>query len=413
MLKKEKYHGEIWFPETEERKCFCILTFRDGELSLETNLVSNSIHYKHQIIYGAFTGLGYLTFLDCHIKSTSSGLISNATYLPQYCFMHPDHFVDPFNLVFKKFSISNDELTIWRQPKLEIDLSNKTLQFDTEEYHTFRVESIKLDIKLVFWIASKFGHHEFSSKTQGSVKFTADDPVKVIDAIDIYQTFQKLVQFLSGQTRPFNYFNFQCLNCESWGSLYFQDENYTDNRFLYFTTDFNEILPDLSQLLESIFDNESFYFCVTKLLDNQAAGKLSHSKRFTNSISCVEAYGKLFGQHERPTLKQLLRDNAELIIKMTDITKEKLDNFISKIIRSRDYHIHSNIKNQNIFSDFELLYISLLLDIIVGIRLLQEVNIAQIIIDKIIKKGRLAYMRTQATNKILRHDSLRNSRFES
>src|SRR5690606_22782642 len=114
-------------------------------------------------------------------------------------------------------------------------------------------------------------------------------------------------------------------------------------------------------------NNESFSFCVNKLLDNQATGKLSHSKRFTNSISCLEAHGKLFGQHKKPTVKQLLRDNAELIIEMTDITKEKLDNFMSKIIRSRDYHIHSNIKNQNIFSDFELLYISLLLDIIVGI----------------------------------------------
>lgn len=388
MLKKERYHGEVWFLENEAKRCFCILTFKNGEVSLETNLVSDKIHYKHQTILGAFTGLGYLTFLDCHIKSTSSGLTSNAIYLPQYCFIHPDHLVDPRSLVFKKFSVSNDELTVWRQPKLDLDISNKTLKFDTEECHSLRIENIKLAIELVFSVNSTFGRGEFSSKTRGSVKFTSDTTVKVIGAIDVYRTFQKLIQFISGQTCQFNYFNFQCLDCESWGSLYFQDDVYKDSTFTYFTIDFNDLLPDLPRLFDSIFNNESFSFCVTKLLDNQTTGKLSHSKRFTNSISCLEAYGRRFGQQKKSTLKQFLKDNDELIIKMTDITNDNLDEFASKIIRSRDYHVHSNIANQNIFSDFELLYISLLLDIIVAIRLLQDVNVSQIIIDKIITKGR-------------------------
>src|SRR5690606_24443082 len=122
------------------------------------------------------------------------------------------------------------------------------------------------------------------------------------------------------------HFNFQCLDCESWGSLYFQDDNFVDNRFLYFTIDFSEILPDLPRLFDSIFNNESFSFCVTKLLDNQTTGKLSHSKRFTNSISCLEAYSKRFGQQKKPTLKQFLKDNSEFIVKITDITNDNLDN---------------------------------------------------------------------------------------
>lgn len=409
MLKKEKYHGEVWLPETEGQKCFCILTFKNNEILLETNLVSNEIHYKHQTILGVFTELGYLTFLDCLVKSTSSGLTSHATYLPQYSFMHPDHFVDPQTLLFKKFSISNDELAIWRQQKFDIDWSNKTLKFDTKENHSFRIETVKSAIDLIFSVSYTLGQDEFRSKIQGSVKFNPETPVKVIKAIDIYYTFQKLIQFLSGQTRQFNHFNFQCEGCESWGSLYFQDDNYKDNRSLYFTTNYNEILPALPKLLETIFNDESFSFCVTKLLDNHVSGKQSHSKRFTNSISCLEAYGKRFGKYAKPTLKQLLKDNSEFILKMTGVTHENLDDFVSKIIRSRDYHVHSNIKNQNICSDFELLYISILLDIIVGIRLLQEVNVSQIIIDKIIEKGRSVYMDTQAVNKILGYDYLRNN----
>ncbi|UZJ64685.1 hypothetical protein OKW96_20480 [Sphingobacterium sp. KU25419] len=88
MFEKEKYYGEIWLPENEEQKCFCILIFKNEKVILETNLGSNMQLLKEERILGVFTGLGHLTFIDCEVSSKSSGMISSFMYEPRYTFQH-------------------------------------------------------------------------------------------------------------------------------------------------------------------------------------------------------------------------------------------------------------------------------------------------------------------------------------
>ncbi|MNL48424.1 hypothetical protein D3C87_1712830 [compost metagenome] len=82
------------------------------------------------------------------------------------------------------------------------------------------------------------------------------------------------------------------------------------------------------------------------------------------------------------------------------------DDFMSKVIRSRDYHVHSNIKNKNIFTDFELLYIGFLLDFTVGLGLMQKLNVSKKTQDKVIMQGESVFVNMQMSNKILNQDPL-------
>lgn len=406
MLKKEKYHGEIWFPEKEDKRCFCVLTYSKEEVLLETNLVRDILDYKHQLILGVFTGLGHLTFLDNEIHLVSGGIINSAIYKPKYAFVFAEHFIDPINLKFQNFIVSNNELIDWIEPRYNHDFKNKTVKIPEEKINSFRIDEIGLTIELGYSTSYKLGNEELVFKNTGYLKFKSDSQIKLIEAIEYYNKIQKLIQFITGRTKQFIDFNFQCVECENWGSVYFKDKAFKDSRFTYFSMNFEGVLPKLTALIKLLYLNKDFHFCVSKLLDNHIEGQLSHSKRFTNSISSLEAYSKLFGHHKNTKLSSFLIKNKELLISAGRITEEKINEFISKIIRSRDYHVHSNTNNVDVFSDFELLYISFLLDIVVAIELLKKIEIPKNEIEKIIYQARSVFNDMQNVNKILSQDSL-------
>ncbi|WP_418499375.1 hypothetical protein [Flagellimonas sp.] len=113
MKKKEKYYGEVWFSDNQSEKQFCILSFVDDDLVLETNLHSQKSTYKEVQIIGLFTGLGYLTFIDCKIKLSSSGITETRVYQPKYSFVSESHFINPSSLFLTEFYIVNNAIVKW------------------------------------------------------------------------------------------------------------------------------------------------------------------------------------------------------------------------------------------------------------------------------------------------------------
>ena len=81
--KSKKYYGEVWFVEKEGEKQFCILSFNEDDIWLETNLHSKQRHYKEPQILGSFTGAGHFTFIDCRIQHSSSGVTETRIYRRQ------------------------------------------------------------------------------------------------------------------------------------------------------------------------------------------------------------------------------------------------------------------------------------------------------------------------------------------
>ena len=75
--------------------------------------------------------------------------------------------------------------------------------------------------------------------------------------------------------------------------------------------------------------------------------------------------------------------------------------FPSKVVRSRDYHVHSNIANKNVYSEYELLYISFLFDFVIGYLLLETLGVSEDLLKKFIMHGNSVFIDMKRTNEIL------------
>lgn len=406
MFGKNKYYGEVWFVNKEDSKCFCILSFTEGRVLLETNLKSKYKVYKHPIILGTFTGLGYITFIDCKITYSESGISETRIYSPKYSFISAYHFIEPTNLKIKKFQISNDGIVDWIRKTHWYDFTEDKLIKQNDVSQNFRIDEIGLSIELAQSTSSNTGHKEFVLKNNGYLNFESDHEISILEAFDYYNTFQKVLQFITAKTKQFSFFSFECLSCGEWANIYYQEDRFEKSGSGYIHLAYNEVSKDLSTIVENAYTSKSFIFCLDKLMENLLGIKLSHSRRFINSIATFEAYNKLYTNQKSNKLINYLRANKESLITISKIEESYFDNFSAKIIRSRDYHIHSNLNNKNIFSDFELLYISFLLDYTVGLGLLQNINISKEILDKVIKKGQSVFIDMQNTNRILSKDPL-------
>lgn len=409
MFKESKYYGEVWFVDKEVSKCFCVLTFINGKVSLETNLRENRSVYKHQIILGAFTGLGYITFIDCKIKYSESGITESRVYHPKYSFISAFHFIEPVNLKFKKFKISNDAIVDWIHKTHWFDFTEDKLIKQDDISQQFKIDEIGLSIELKQSSSSIPSHKEFVLKNNGYLNFEADNEISLLTAFDYYNTFQKLLQFITAKTKQFSFFSFQCLSCGEWANVYYQEERYEKSGSSYIHLSYDEVSRDLPILINNAYITESFRFCLDRLMENLLGVKLSHSRRFTNAITTFEAYNKLYTYQKNNKLINYLKYNKENIIAISKIDENSFNDFSSKIIRSRDYHVHSNLNNKNIYSDFELLYISFLLDYTVGLGLLQHMNISKEVLDRVILQGESVFVDMQRTNKILSDDPLKNT----
>ncbi|WP_166962130.1 ApeA N-terminal domain 1-containing protein [Yeosuana marina] len=410
MFKESKYYGELWLVDKEESKCFCVLSYIDGKVSLETNLRINNFAYKHQIILGVFNGLGYITFVDCKIKYTQSGISEVNIYQPKYSFISAYHFIEPINLKFKKFQISNDAIVDWIRKMHWYSFTEDKLIKQDDISQQFKINEIGLSIELVQSSSSKTGHKEFILKNNGYLNFESEEKISLLTAFDYYNTFQKVLQFISTKTKQFSFFSFKCLSCGEWANVYYQEDRFEKTGSSYIHLSYDEVAKDLPILVNNAYTSESFRFCLDKLMENLLGVKLSHSRRFTNTIATFEAYNKLYTNQKNNKLINYLNYNRDNIISISKIDENKFNDFSSKVIRSRDYHVHSNLNNKNIYSDFELLYISYLLDYTVGLGIFQQMKISNEILDKVIRQGQSVFIDMQRTNEILSHDPLKTNK---
>ncbi len=411
MLNEEKYHGEIWFPDYYDDRCFCVLSYKNGQVFLETNLGVPEIAYvnKHIKILGLFTGVGYLTFLDCKVRQSSRGVVSSYTYKARYTFVHSEEFYVP-ELTTKSFSISYNGLLDWRRLESCFVAKEQIINYGREESHVFEIGPKDLSIEMLFFSRLNFDKNKTIAQDYSKIRLNYNIDVTLGRAIDDYEIFQKLIQFLTGNAPRFNSFDYLCPTSNKWGTVYFEDNGYKELKTGYFLIDFRDIVEYLPTLINLLYTDEKFLFCLDRLLDNHIDGRLSHSKRFTNSISTFEGFHKLYSSRKNSKLNFFLEEQKDLIIKIMKIEESKFKDFASKVVRSRSYHVHANIDDYgstNIFSDFELLYISFALDVIIAIRLLEHTHVSSTIIDNIIYHGKMTYSGLQSLNRELRRDSIR------
>ncbi len=391
MKKDQKYYGEVWFPTHPEKKHFAIISFDDDNLLLETNLIA-SMSTRVPKILGSFIGLGHLTFQDCRIQFASTGITEVRIYNPKYTFISGNHFIDETLNNILEFSVINDTIVNWVHHFTRYDTDKKELQ-----YKEFSDEYIITERKLKITIRHYLNFHskrsELNIKNKGSIIFELEEPVDILGAISIYDQFQKMLQLLFGSSSKFERFSFKCPECNEWQEIYFNDKKLTKSTQNYVHTEYEKVKGDLDKVLIAVYSNENFKFCLDKLMENFITKQVSHNKRFTNSIATFEAYSKLYSGLNGNNLSKSIKHFKEIFILIGKFSEEEWKLFPSKIVRSRDFHIHSNIANKKVYSEYELLFISFLFDFVVGYLLVHNLKVSKYLLQKFIRHGNNTFER--------------------
>ncbi|SDS90046.1 ApeA N-terminal domain 1-containing protein [Winogradskyella sediminis] len=409
MFKENKYFGEVWFKNSEDTKCFCVLELIDDKIFITTNLTEKYTAYQIDVIYGMFIGLGYVTFVNCNIQHSSTGIVETKVYRPKYTFVCAYHLIDPINLKTNEFQIDNAAIVKWvRKMNWYNSIEDKVEKQEDIKHQTVISEDLTLTITKSTTYTS---NHDFLRMDNvGYVDFKLGKNLSILESIELYNSFQKLFHFIYGKSVQFKSFNFKCLSCGKWASLYYKDDFNKENISGFITLDYDTINEDLSKIIKHWFTNPDITYCADIIIENLLSVKTSHSRRFTNSYSAFEAYSFKFGKtYKNPTVEKYLLEHKELIHRITSIPENEIKGYVSKIVRHRDYLTHRNKIKNNIFSQFELLYISFLLDYIVGIGLMGKMDVSAEVIDKIMLRAKSTYQDMQSVNKLLNKDVLDNS----
>jgi len=329
MKKDQKYYGEVWFAGEESNKQFAVLFYKDEDLMLETNLCAPRTVYKQPQILGVFTGLGYVTFIDCHIQQSSSGMVETRIYRPKYSFVSADHFVDALNTKVSEFSVINDAIVKWVNHYTWYDhLDDKLLYKKFDDLYT--IDEIGLEITISHYLNFQSERTELHIKNRGSILFKKDEPVDILEAIKIYDQFQKMLQLLFGRSAKFERFSFKCLSCGEWQQVYYNDKKLTKSTHTYVHTDYEKVKVDLNKVLNAVYTDNSFQFCLDKLMENFIATHTSHNKRFTNSIASFEAFGKLYSGHKSNNLSKFIKHYKTAFVLIGKFTDDEWKSFPSK-----------------------------------------------------------------------------------
>lgn len=410
MFKENKYFGEVWFKESEDDKCFCTLELINNEVYITTNLTKRYAAYQIEVIYGVFNSLGYLTFVNCKIKNSNTGIVETITYNPKYTFICAHHLIEPVNLKINEFQIDNLAIVKWVRKMHWYNSIEDRLEKQEDVIHKTDI-SVSLSLTITKSTSYTSNHDFFRMDNVGYVDFKSKENLSILDSIEIYNSFQKLFHFIYGKSVQFKSFNFKCLSCGEWASLYYKDDFNKENISGFITLDYDTIKDELSSLIKHWYNNENIGYCADIIIENLLSVKTSHSRRFTNSYSAFEAYSFKFGKsYKNPSVEKYLLEHKEMLVDITNIPEEEMKPYVSKIVRHRDYLIHRTKSKNNIFSQFELLYISFLLDYIVGIGLMKQMDASEKIIEKIIGRAKSTYQDMQSVNKLLNKDLLESTK---
>jgi hypothetical protein len=402
MFDEGKYYGEIWLPENDNIKYFCVLEFLEGNVYLETNLSNRSPEYKKELIYGVFNSLGYLTFVNNSVKQSTVGIISFKKYSPEYVFVSSHHKIDPYNLKIKEFKIDNSAFNEWIRSFHWFDNDNNKIEKEEDVRHKVFIKEKLLEIEIIKTTKHVSNLNSFNLINVGYVSFNSQNELSVMETIEIYKTFQKFLLLFYGKSNHFKSFRIKCLSCGEWFSLYFNDDLVNEIHSNFIKFNYIEIKNDLNRILQEWYLNEDVQFCSDIILENILTTKVSHSRRFTNSLASFEAFNKRFGaNHKNPTVEKYFNDLKNIFIEIMMIEEEYFKGFVKKIIRTRDYYVHGNKKQMDIFSKFELLYISFLIDFVIGVELSKQLGFSNENIKDIINKATSVYVFMQSTNRIL------------
>lgn len=400
LFKKERYYGEIWLPEKEDHKQFCTLDVIDNDIFLSSLLSTDLLSFKLDIIYGVFNDLGHLTFVNCNVIRSETGVVSYKKICPDYTFASANHLIEPKGIRLKSIEIENNTINDFISTFHIMNPLN-----DKVEIQSVEVKKIIISEDLTLSLCKNYGieSNRFGTNilNHGILKFDFNTEKSLLQSIEIYKQFQKFcIVFFSG-IEKYNYFKSACLECGKKYNIIFNDElafKHHQGIFHEFTFKDFESFP---KVIANWYNNEDAKYCFDVIIENYLSKKVSNSRRFTNSIASFEAFYKLFSKEKKHSKLNMRIVEYKDIFYLINPNIGDIGSFSAKMIRIRDYYVHGNREQKTEHSSFDLLYYSLLFDFVVIRELSIVLDFDEKYIDKIEKAATSVFKSQMPINRIL------------
>ena len=390
------YYGEIGFHE-DEINCFCVLKKNlDNEVLLITNLIKTKPDQSESIIYGVFSGLGCLTFVENQLVFSETGMITMAKYEPDLTFIG-NHFIStPKDFKTNKISIVNPDLRKWIDVNL-FDLTSlkKGVLFDKHINHSITIpNALKIDIKTNNIVSSSKDDYSLilTNNSILDIEFIYDNK-SVFESIEIYNKFQKFLLFFNESISQFVTFKINCLSCNQEFELIYSDKSIVNKKSSKLKLKYLDLKNEIEEILINWFTDEDLQICIDRILTNLLSNKLSHIQRFINSYISLESFALRFEEKEK-TIEKFILKNKILLSNITGIDESSINLHINNIIRTRKYYVHDDMKERKHFQGIELLKEAVSLEYFVIILVFQKLKISNKIIKKTICNAYDIYTRT-------------------
>lgn len=401
QFKKDKYYGEIWLPEQESQKQFCTLEVIENDFFLHTVLSPNDlISCKVDIIYGVFNDLGCLTFVNCNIIRNETGVIDYKIYSPDYVFVSANHLINPKGIRLKSIEVENNTISDLIRTFHTINPLK-----DKVEIASILVKKTVISNDLTLSLHKNYGIETNNFGTNilnhGILIVDFNSEKTLLESIEIYKQFQKFcIVFFSG-IEKFTYFKSICLECGEKYNIIFND----NLAFKHHQAIFNDFsfknFDNFPEVIANWYNNEDAKYCFDIIIENYLSKKVSNARRFTNSMSSFEAFYKLFSKEKKHEKLDKRIFEYKDIFYLMDSSISNIADFGRKMIRIRDYYVHSNREQKMEFTSFDLLYYSLLFDFVVIRELSIVLGFNEVYIKKIENAGSSVFKHQMPNNRFL------------
>ncbi|MCY4299596.1 MAG: hypothetical protein OXC61_09900 [Flavobacteriaceae bacterium] len=400
LNKTKKYYGEVWFEETPTDKRFCVLSFKNDDIFIETNLSPYPTLELVNRIVGKFNGLGFCTLIECLIFSRTIGITENITFQCHYLYFGHSTVVDSKEMRISDFRVFSDVLNKWIGKISAIDLfKEKLIKVDFKD--SYRVDKIQLDLNINYWTHlqnSKKSHVPYSKITNvGYIGFKMEKPKAINDMIELYNQFKKVLHLIFLGALKFNKIEFQCSGSDVWTGLYYNDHAFSLYPNWFISTDYGEVKTSLPTILNQVYSNEIFKLCLHRLVENIAYKNNLRDRLFTNSISIYERLCKS-GSNKKGEeyLKDLIETNKATFQKIGGIDDLYWNSFKNKVVNTRNYYVHLDPSKKDLFKVSHLPFVSRFFDCVTIYLMLNTLKgIEDGLLKKYIQKGKDAYNQIQ------------------
>ncbi|ESU19478.1 hypothetical protein FEDK69T_31490 [Flavobacterium enshiense DK69] len=316
---------------------------------------------QYNLIKGAFTGLGYVTLLECNVIGLGNGVGGNETKISCKYVLTGIQIDNEEHLNFTQLSVTMPSLRGWFDKTIfkQVNIFDDTISLVKHDsiplasFDNFSLEA--------FFSISQSLNRESGLKVNDAVTLkikATKDRLSLWEFIDIYKKFKKFLAFIGIFDKDCDYFIFldEEVKYEKRDDLvpmkFFREQyNFKNNGVdAIKKVKYDFIEKDIETVLTKWYNLNDLSDSIDLVLEKYLQAKLSLESFFLNSCFAIEIYHRRFKKNERYPKAEFRRIKKEILSNIKDEEANKF--FEEKLAHANEPSFRERLESLN--EDFQM-----------------------------------------------------------